>query len=150
MSILQEIRFDIQEIDSPVEAMKNLNIVFGFKNEIRAHQLENELLTLDSNNFSLIEDFFSKFNTLRLLLEGCKVKKEYGSLIYSILAKIGLAYSVFFSTFHSTREALISLGTTYMSPSFDAFCDYLLGEQEKILNLGIINNRNSSKKALAA
>ena len=38
--------------------MKQLNKVFGIKNEIRAHQLENELLTLDHNNFSSIEDFY--------------------------------------------------------------------------------------------
>ena len=92
--------------------MKKLNNVFGIKNENRAHQLENKLLTLDPNNFSSIKYFLSKFNTLRLLLEGFKVKKEDGSLIYSILANLGPAYSVFFSTFHSTREALISQGTT--------------------------------------
>ena len=57
--------------------MKKINIVFGIQNEIRAHQLENEF------------DILSKFKTLRLLLEGCKVKKEYGSLIYSILVKLG-------------------------------------------------------------
>ena len=104
---------------------------------------------MDPNNFSSIEDFLPKFKTLRLILEGCKVKKEDGSLIYSILAKLGLAYSVFFSTFNSTREAFISEGTTYKPPSFDAFCDSLIREQEKILHLGLINTINSSKKALA-
>ena len=82
MSIAQDLRFHIQEIDTPDAAMKKLNIVFGIQNEIRAHQLENELLTLDPNNLSSIEDFLSKFKTSRLILEGCKVKKEDGSLIY--------------------------------------------------------------------
>ena len=118
MSIAQDLRFHIQEIDSPHEAMKKLNTVFGIQNEIRSHQLENELLYLDPNNLSSIEDFLSKFKTLRLLLESCKFKKEDGSIIYSILAKLGLAYSVFVSTFHSTRESLISQGTPYKSPLF--------------------------------
>ena len=122
---------------------------FWHSNQIRAHQLENELLTLDPNNFSSIEDFLSKFKTHRILLEGCKVKKDDGSLIYSILAKLGLAYSVFFSTFHYTREAIISSGTTYKNPSFDAFCDSLIREQEKILHLGLITSGNAYKKALA-
>ena len=148
MSIAQDLRFHIQEIDSPNEAMKKLNIVFGIKNEIRAHQLENELLTLDLNNFSSIEDFLSKFKTFRLLLEYCKVKKEDGSLVYYILAKLGPAYSVFVSTFHSTREALISQGTPYKSPCFDSFCDSLRREKEKVLHLGIINSTKSSKKSL--
>ena len=153
MSIAQGLRFHILEIDTPDEALKKLNTVFGIQNQIRAHQLENELLTLDPNNFSSIEDFLSKFKTLktlRLLLEGCKVKKEDGSLIYSILAKLGPAYSVFVSTFHSTREAFISQGIAYKSPSFDAFCDSLIREQEKLLHLGLINTGNCSKKSLAA
>ena len=107
------------------------------------------MLTLDPNNFSSIEYFLSKFKTLRLLLEGVKVKKEDGSLIYSILTKLGLAYSVFVSTFHSTREAFICQEQDNKSPSFDAFCDYLIREQEKILILGLLNLGNSSKKALA-
>ena len=108
--------------------MKKLNIFFCIKNEIKTHQLENELLTLDPNNFSSIEYFLSKLNTHRIILQGFKVKKEDGSLIYSILAKLGLAYSIFVSTLHSTREALISQGTTYKSPSFDAYCDLLIRE----------------------
>ena len=141
---------NILEIGTPNEALKKLKIVFGIQNKTKAHQLENELLTLDPNNFSSIEDFLSKFKTLRLLLEGCKVKKEDGSLIYCILAKLGPAYSVFVFAFHSTREAIISSGTTYKNPSFDSFCDSLIREQEKILHLSLITPGNASKNALAA
>ena len=122
---------------------------FRIKNELRAHQLDNEFLTLDPNNFSSIEDFLSKFKTLRLLLEGVKVKKEDGNLIYSILTKLGPPYSVFVSTFHSAREAFISQGEAYNSPSFNSLCDSLTREQEKILHLGLLNLGNSPKKALA-
>ena len=150
MSISPYLRFHIVELDTPNEAMKQLTKLFGIKNEIRAHQLENELLTLDPNNFSSIEDFLSKCKTLILLLEGVKVKNEDGSLSYSILTKLGPAYSVFVSTFHSTREAFISQGKDYKSPSFDAFFDSLIREQEKILHLGLLSTGNSSKKALVA
>ena len=149
MYISPDLRFHIIELDNPDEAMKQLNKVFGIKNQIRAHQLENELLMLDPNNFSSIEDFLSKFKTLWLLLEGFKVKKEDGSFIYSILTKLGPAYSVFVSTFHSTREIFISQGQAYKSPSFDAFCDSLIREQEKLLHLGLLNTGNSYKKVLA-
>ena len=121
MSISPDLRFHIAELDTPDEAMKQINKVFGIKNELRAHQLENELLTLDPNHFSCIEDFFSMFKTLRLLLEGVKVKKKDSNLIYSILTKLEPAYSVFVSTFHSTREAFISQGQAYKSPFFIFF-----------------------------
>ena len=149
MSTSPNLRFYISKIDIHNETMKNLNKVFGIKNKIRARQIENELLTLDPNNFSSIEDFLSKFKILRPILEGVKVKKEDGSLIYSILTKLGLAYSVFVSTFHSTREAFIYQGQDYKSPSFDAFCDFLIREQEKLLYLALLNLGNSSKKSLA-
>jgi len=80
MSISPDLRFHIAKLDTPNEAMKQLTKVFGIKNEIRAHQLKNELLTLEPNNFSSTEYFLSKFNTLRLLLEGVKVKKNMVAL----------------------------------------------------------------------
>ena len=150
MSISPDLRFHISELDTPDKALEQLTKVFGIKNELRAHELENELLTLNPNDFSCIEDFLSKFKTIRLLLEGVKVKKADSALIYCILSKLGPAYSVFVSTFHYTREAFISQGTYYKSPSFDSFCDSLIREQKKLLHLGLLNLGNSSKKALAA
>ena len=100
--------------------------------------------------FSTNEDFLSKFKTLRLLLEGVKVKKEDGNLIYCIITKLEPPYFVFVSTFHSTREAFISQGQVYKSPSFDAFCDSLIREQEKLFHIGLLNSENSSQIALAA
>ena len=57
MSIAEDLRFHILDIDTPDEALKKLKTIFGIQNQIRAHQLENELLTLDPNNFSSIEAF---------------------------------------------------------------------------------------------
>ncbi|MDW3502775.1 hypothetical protein NQ272_26810, partial [Escherichia coli] len=41
-----------------------------------------------------IEDFLSKFKTIRHFLEGVKVKKADSALIYCILSKLGPAYSL--------------------------------------------------------
>ena len=150
MSISPDLRFHLEGEDSPVKAWEKLNSVFGIKTEIRAFQLENELLTLDPSNFPSIEDYLSKFKTLKLLLEGCKVSKEEEPLIYGILAKLPLAYSIFVSTFHSTREALINLGTVYKDPSLYTFYDYLVREQENLLQLGLVKTENSSNKDLVA
>ena len=129
MFISLDLRFHLQDIDSPVEAWAKLNTVFGIKNEIRAHRLENELLTLDPKFFSSIEDFLCKFKTLRLLLERCEVKKKDDALIYAILAKLGYLYFVFMSNFHSNREYFIAQGSKNKSPSFDALCDSVFREQ---------------------
>lgn len=138
MSITPNLRFHLEGLDSPVEAWKMFNIVFGLKNKIQAYLLENELITLGPNNFSYIENFLPKFRTLRFFLEGCKVKKVDDGLVYGNLSKLEPIYSTFVSTFHSTREALIIEGTTYTTPSFDAFYDSLIREQETLLYLALI------------
>ena len=81
MSIFPDLRFHLEGEDSLVKAWDKLNTVFCIKNEIQAFQLGNELLTLDPSNFPSIEDYLSKFKTLKLLLEGCKVTKEEEPLI---------------------------------------------------------------------
>ena len=83
-------------------------------------------------------------------MERCKVKKEDDSLIYGSLAKLGPLYSIFLSTFYSIRESLLYLGAKYKYPSFDAFCDSLIIEEEKVLHVGLIKSSNTSNKALVA
>ena len=38
--------------------------------------------------------------------------------------------------------------TRYQEPSLESFCDSLIREQDKLIHLGIINNADTSKKAL--
>lgn len=97
--------------------------------------------------FLSIEDFLSKFKTLRLLLEGYKVIKTDDGLIDAILAKLVPTYSIFVSTLHSTREYFLSQGSAYKSPSFDAFCDSLIRGQDFFLHLGSINTTNTSNNS---
>jgi hypothetical protein len=121
--------------------------VFGKHNIIRAHQLENQILTLSPNDFSCIEDYLSKFKTLRILCEECKIKMEEERCIYIILSKLGSAYFVFVSTFYAMREAL---GKAYQKPTLESFCDALIREQDKLVQLGVINTAGTSNKALVA
>jgi hypothetical protein len=54
---------------------------------------------------------------------------------------------VFVSTFYAMREAL---GKSYQKPTLDSFCDALIREQDKLLQLGVINTAGTSKKSLVA
>jgi hypothetical protein len=65
MSISLNLRFHLQSIDKPKEGWENIESMFGKHNIIRAQQLENQVLTLSPNDFSCIEDYLSKFKTLR-------------------------------------------------------------------------------------
>ena len=76
MSISTDLQFHISGIDEPNLAWEKLESVFGKYNEIRDQQLENELISLNPNDFSCIEDYLSKYKTLRLLCAECKIKKE--------------------------------------------------------------------------
>jgi hypothetical protein len=53
----------------------------------------------------------------------------------------------FVSTFYATREAL---GNAYKVPTIESFCDSLIREQDKLLQLGMISIVGTSNKALEA
>ena len=67
--------------------------------------------------------------------------------IYLILSKLVSAYSVFVSTFYAMREAL---GKTYEKPTLESFCDSLIREEDKRVQLGVINIAGTSNKALVS
>jgi hypothetical protein len=56
ISISHDLRFHIQGIDDLDDAWENLETMFGKHNIIRAHQLENQLMTSSPNYFPCIED----------------------------------------------------------------------------------------------
>ena len=63
----------------------------------------------------IIQDYLSKYKTLRLLCEECKIKKEDKQCISHILSKLGPTYFVFVSTFYSMTESLTV--ARYQEPS---------------------------------
>ena len=53
--ISTDLRFHISGIDEPDKAWEKLESMFSKQNEIWGHQLENELLSLNPNDFSCIQ-----------------------------------------------------------------------------------------------
>jgi hypothetical protein len=76
--------------------------------------------------------------------------KTNDPIIYVIIAKLGATYSIFISSFHSIREALVSQGDTYKMPSYESFSNSFIREQDKLLHLGVINTAYTCNKALLA
>jgi hypothetical protein len=52
-------------------------------------------MTLNPNDFPCVEDYFSKFKTLGLLLKDCKIDIKDDRCIFVILVKLNSAYFVF-------------------------------------------------------
>ena len=59
------------------QAWDQLEQLFCKTNTIHSHPLENELISLNPNNFDTIQDFISKFKTLRILLNDRNIDKKY-------------------------------------------------------------------------
>ena len=76
MSISTDLRFHISRIDEHDQAWEMLEAVFGKHNEIRGHQLKNQLISLNPSDFSCIQYYLSKYKTLKLLCLDCKIKRE--------------------------------------------------------------------------
>jgi hypothetical protein len=147
MSISLDLRYHLQGIDDPKETWNTIKSMFSKLNIIRAQQLENQILTLSPSDFSCLGDYLSKFKTLKILCEECKIVMEEQRCIYLILSKLGSAYSVFVSTFYAMKEAL---GKSYVKPTLQSFCASLIREEDKLLQLGVIKTVGTSNKVLVA
>ena len=97
--------------------------------------MNDEKLTQPSN-FETLNDFFTKFKHIVLLLKQCKVEKEDDQLILAILSKLGADYLVFVSTFHARN--LTTIG--WKIPSLNAFIKSLTSEHDKLFQMGIIRS----------
>jgi hypothetical protein len=147
MSISLDLRYHLQGINDPEDAWNTIESVFGKLNIIRAQQLENQILTLSPSDVSCLGDYLSKFKTLKILCEECKIVMEEQRFIYLILYKLGSAYYVFVYTFYAMKE---SLGKAYVKPTLESFCNSLNREEDKLVQLGVINTAGTSNKALVA
>ena len=99
-------------------------------------------MSLQPSNFKTLNDFFTKFKQIVLLLKKCKVEKEDDQLILTILSKLGADYSLFDSTFHVGN--LTTPG--WNIPVLNAFIESLTSEHDKLVQMGII--RSSHDQAL--
>ena len=103
LSISRELLFHVSGATTPDAVWTTLEGLFGKQDEMRVHQLENELISLSPINFSNLQEFFTKFKSILVELGSCGVKKEDDQLILSILSKLGPEYSVFVSSFQASK-----------------------------------------------
>ena len=104
--------------------------------------MENELITLQPNSFESIQQFFTKYRSLVMQCKQCGLERKYEQIVLSILRNIRLEYSVFVSTFHSRRASI----PNWKFPSLDSFVESLIQEQDKLVQMGVI--QTSKNQAL--
>ena len=61
LSISGDLLFHVDGIGTPNEFWLNIDSLFGNTDEMRGHQLKNELITLSPTHFETIQDFLTKF-----------------------------------------------------------------------------------------
>ena len=114
-----------RELKTRKEIWDKLDTLYGKQDDLRVYQLENELMSLQPSNFETLNDFFTKFKHIVLLLKKYKVEKEDDQLILAILSKIGADYLVFVSTFRVGK--LTTPG--WKIPSLNSFIESLTVSQ---------------------
>ena len=85
LSIFRDIIFHVDKLGTHNEVWINIKSLFEKTNDMRGHQLENELISLSPTHFDTIQDFFTKFKSLVLQLKQCGIENKYHQLILSIL-----------------------------------------------------------------
>ena len=76
LSISRDILFHLDGLTSPNEVWEKLTDLFGKIDEMRRHQIENELISLSPNSFESLQLYFSKFKALVLQLKQCGIEKK--------------------------------------------------------------------------
>ena len=76
LSISRDILFHIESLTTPNELWVKIETLFHKTDELRGHQLENELISLSPMQFDTIQELFTKFKTLVLQLNKCGIKKK--------------------------------------------------------------------------
>lgn len=66
----------------------------------------------------------------------CGIKKYDELLIISIIANLGIDYSIFYYTFHSTNS---SLEATCTISSLDDVDTSLISDKDKVIQMGTLN-----------
>ena len=103
LSISREFLFHVSEATILDAVWTTLEGLFGKQDEMRVHELENELISPSPTHFSNLQEYFTKFKSLLIELDACGVKKEEDKLILLILSKLGPEHSVFVSSFQASK-----------------------------------------------
>ena len=62
--VSKDLQFHIRDLDTPKEVWDKLASLFDKHDEMRIHQLENDLITLNPSDFESLNELFSKFKNL--------------------------------------------------------------------------------------
>ena len=73
---------------APKEIWDKLASLFDKQDDMRVHQLENDMITLNPSNFESLNEFFTKFRNLIYQLKQCKVETDEDQLILAILTNL--------------------------------------------------------------
>ena len=90
LSIWRDLLFHVDSLTTPNELWLKLKSLFGKTGELRGHQLENELITLNPTHFETIQDFFSHLKSMVLQLKQCGIEKKEENVIPSIILNLGI------------------------------------------------------------
>ena len=137
INISRDLLFHVDILATPNEVWLRLEALFGKTNELRGHQLKNEIITFSPMHFDTIQEFCIKFKYLVLQLKQCGIKKKEEKLILLILSKLGPEYSLFVSTFHSSKLAI----RNWQILSLARFMESLTQEKHKLVQMGTIKAR---------
>ena len=135
LSISRDLIFHLDGLTSPTEVWENIFEIFGKIDEMRGHQIENELISLSPSSFKFLQLYFSKFKALVLQLKQCGIEKEE-QLVLAILSKLGPEYSVFVSTFHAIKLK----ARAWKIPSLAYFMESITQKQDKLVMMGTIKH----------
>ena len=69
LSLSPELIFHLDGLTCPNEVWIKLESLFGKQDDLRGHQLENELISLRPSEFETIEEFITKFKSLVILFK---------------------------------------------------------------------------------
>jgi len=144
LRISRDFLFHVDSLATPNELWLRLQDLYGKNDEMRGHKLENELISLSLTHYETIQYFFTKSKSLVLQLKKCGIEKKEEQLILSILLKLGSNYSVFVSTFHSSKL----MARNWQMPSLARFIESLTQEKYNLVQMGTI--KSNKDRALAA
>ena len=134
LNISRDLLFHIDGLTSANEVWEKLVEIFGKANEMRGHQIENDLISLSPSRFESLQLYFSKFKVLVLQLKHRGIQKKEEKIVLAILSNIGPHYLVFFSTFHSTKL----IARSWKIPKLSDFMESLTQEQDKLVMMSTI------------
>jgi hypothetical protein len=136
LRISQDILFHVDTCKTPNDVWKKLKDFLGKKDNLRGHQLENDIHALNPRYFETLQDYFYKFKTFLSHVRACGIDKKDEHLIFLILTKLGPEYYIYTFSFHTTK---LAMGSTWKIPSLYEFMESLIHVQTNLLQIGALN-----------